>query len=200
MRILGIVGSMRTHKHTHTLVHTVISAVSGQKPTTSTEIIHTATKTIHPCRVTCSQYCRQHPFQCSRQDDVTGILEAMCRADALVIGAPLYFRAPPAHFHTFVERLVAMFFYNETAGKKAESPLKNKPCAIIGVAQYSNPHQVLEYLHDFCLLLGMRPVPLARFPYLGIAGQGDIRQDHTFRPFERCRDAASALQEALAAK
>ena len=66
----------------------------------------------------------------------------------------------------------------------------------MGVAEYSNPHQVLEYLHDFCTVLQMQPVRLARFPYLGVAGQGELEKaapGSVFKPFERCRDLGAAL-------
>ena len=56
---------------------------------------------------------------------------------------------------------------------------------------------ILEYLHDFCTVLKMRPVVLERFPYLGVAGQGDINGDEAFHPFERCKDLADALVEAV---
>jgi multimeric flavodoxin WrbA len=122
----------------------------------------------------------------------------MIEAEALIIGAPLYFRAPPARFQALIERLISMFFFHETQGSgDDESPLKGKPCGLIGVAEYSNPHQILEYLHDFCTVLKMSPVMLERFPYLGVAGQGDVRQDTIFDPFERSKDLAGAIIKEL---
>jgi hypothetical protein len=38
-------------------------------------------------------------------------------------------------------------------------------------------------------------VVLERFPYLGVAGQGNIDDDEIFHPFERCQDLAGALVE-----
>lgn len=43
----------------------------------------------------------------------------------------------------------------------------------------------------------MRPVTLDRFPYLGVAGQGDVSGDDVFRPFERAKDLAAALVAAV---
>jgi len=165
------------------------------------EIVHTADKTFRPCRVVCSEYCSTHPYRCSINDDVTDILDRMTKADVLVIGAPQYFRAPPAGFHAMIERLQAMFFFQETRGRAdAPSPVTGKPCGLVAVAEYSNPHAILEYLHDFCTLLKMHPVLLDTFPYLGAAGQGDIANDEIFRPFERSKDLARALMKRVQAQ
>jgi multimeric flavodoxin WrbA len=198
MHVLGIVGSMRKNRHTNTLVNRVISDMKHIDPDVVADVVYVAEKTIHPCRVVCSAYCSNNAYQCSISDDAIEIFHAMMKADAVVIGAPLYFRAPPAKFQALVERLISVFFFRETQGHgDEESPLGGKPCGLIGVAEYSNPHQILEYLHDFCTVLKMRPVVLERFPYLGVAGQGEIDQDEVFHPFERCKDLAGALVEAV---
>lgn len=198
MHILGIVGSMRKNRHTHTLVSQVIREMQVLSPGVESDLIYIADQTIHPCRVVCSSYCATHPYQCATPDDATAILERMIRANALVIGAPLYFRAPPAQFQAWAERLVSLFFFYESQGQNAVlSPLKGKPCGLVGVAEYANPHQILEYLHDFCAVLKMRPVLLDTFPYLGIAGQGDVEHDAIFHPLERAKDLAATLMEEL---
>jgi multimeric flavodoxin WrbA len=194
MQILGIVGSMRKNRHTNTLVNQVISDMKLIDSDVVANVIYTADKTIHPCRVVCSNYCSNNPYPCSISVDVVEILQMMIKTDALIIGAPLYFRAPPAKFQAFIERLISIFFFFETQGKEIEeSPLKGKPCGLIGVAEYSNPHQILEYLFDFCTVLKMKPVVLGKFPYMGVAGQGDVNEDAVFNPFERSKDLADAL-------
>jgi multimeric flavodoxin WrbA len=194
MQILGIVGSMRRNRHTNTLVNQVISHMKLIDSDVVADVIYTADKTIHPCRVVCSKYCSKNPYQCSISDDVVEILQRMIKADALIIGAPLYFRAPPAKFQAFIERLISIFFFFETQGDEVEeSPLKGKPCGLIGVAEYSNPHQILEYLYDFCTVIKMRPVVLENFPYLGVAGQGDVNEDVIYDPFKSPKDLADAL-------
>lgn len=197
MKVLGIVGSMRKNKNTHRLVKRVIEEMKLIDPEAEEEFVYIADKAIAPCRVVCSEYCKKNPYRCSISDDATVILDQMVRADALVIGVPLYFRAPPAKFQAFAERLISIFFFRETQVGEEESPLSGKPCGLIGVAEYSNPHLMLEYLHDFCTLLKMNPVLLKRFPYLGVGGQGDVERDVTFNPFERSKDLAKALMEAV---
>jgi hypothetical protein len=43
----------------------------------------------------------------------------------------------------------------------------------------------------------MRPIELTSFPYLGVGGHGTLETDEVFRPFERCRELAAALIEAV---
>jgi multimeric flavodoxin WrbA len=201
MRVLGIVGSMRTGRHTAGLVRCVVEAMERAAPGLGIEIVQAAERTFAPCRVTCSTYCSTHPYQCATTDDVQPLLAKMIDADAVVLGAPQYFRAPPAHFHSFIERVQSMFFFHETAGTcRTPSPLAGIPCGLVAVAEYSNPRAVLEYLHDFSTLVGMRPVLLDAFPYLGVGAHGDPENDDVFRPFERARELAVALVRAVEAR
>ena len=194
MQVLGIVGSMRKNRNTNALVNRVVCDMKDIDPDVEAELVYVADLAIDPCRVVCSKYCSSNPYQCSLSDDLAKVLDRMVEADALLIGAPLYFRAPPAKFQALAEQLISIFFFHEThGGESGDSPLQGKPCGLIGVAEYSNPHQVLEWLHDFCTVLKMRPVLLDRFPYLGVVGQGEVDRDEVFKPFERSRDLAAAI-------
>lgn len=198
MHVLTLLGSMRKTGHTHTLVTRLVDELRALDPDLKADFIYIADQDIHPCRVVCSSYCSTHPYQCAVPDDATAILAKMIQADALIIGAPLYFRAPPAQFQAWAERLVSLFFFHESQGQSViPSPLKGKPCGLVGVAEYSNPHQILEYLHDFCTVLKLRPILLDTFPYLGVAGQGDVEHDAIFHPFERAKDLAARLLETV---
>lgn len=101
---------MRKNRNTHILVTRVIHEMQTLAPELESDLVYIADQTIHPCRVVCSTYCATHPYQCATPDDATAILDRMIQADALVIGAPLYFRAPPAQFQAWAERLVSLFF------------------------------------------------------------------------------------------
>lgn len=195
MNVLGIVGSMRRDGNTETLVRKVISEMTAIDASVTPQLVHTMDLKCHPCRVVCHPaHCSVHRFDCSIADDVMDVLAHMKEADALVIGAPHYFRGPPAGFHTMVERMQSMAFFHEAAGHSRKgSPLADKPCGLIAVAEYSNPQVILEYLHDVCLLLNMRPIGLPSFPYLGVGGHGELEKDRVFRPFERARELAAEL-------
>jgi len=126
------------------------------------------------------------------------VLSRMMEADAVLLGAPQYFRGPPAGFHAMIERMQSMAFFHEAAGHPYEaSPLADKPCGLVAVAEYTNPHAILEYLHDFALLLKMRPIELPTFPYLGVGGHGELEQDTIFRPLGQARELAARLVAAV---
>jgi multimeric flavodoxin WrbA len=194
MNVLGIVGSMRKDRHTHALVGRLFSDIRAIDPGMESEVIQIADLRIEPCRVLCSEFCGSRDFQCTINDDVPSIVQRMIAADALLIGTPLYFRAPPARFHALVERLISMAFCRQTAADPAAaSPLRGKPCVLIGMTEYSNPAQVLEYLTDACNLLQMDPVRLDQFPYWGIGAQGDAAREEPFHPAACSREMAGKL-------
>jgi len=186
---------MRKKQNTETLVQRVISEMALVDATVTSDVIYTPDLDCQLCRVVCHEAnCSAHPFRCSIADDVMNVLDRMQEADAIVIGAPHYFRGPPAGFYAMIERMQSMAFFYEAAGHSHEgSPLANKPCGLIAVAEYSNPHVVLEYLHDFCLLLKMRPIELPSFPYLGVGGHGELPKDEIFHPFARSKELAERL-------
>jgi len=194
MNIVGIVGSMRKNRLTDTLVRRVVAGIEERCGPAVSQIVYTGDLDIRACRVACCSYCTKHPYRCSIADDLSGVLQRMNEADAIIVGTPLYFRAPPAGFQAFAERLISMFFFQESRGsERPVSPLHGKPCGLIGVAQYSNPQMILEYLHDFCTVLSMHPVPLERFPYLGVGAHGDFEEDTIFHPLQRADQLAEAI-------
>lgn len=195
MNIVSISGSIGGHDGTDTL----ISAVAERLRETVPEAVHTpiAVRDLQllPCEMVCSDYCAASAFTCRLDDDVNGVISALEGADLVIIGTPLYFRVPPAKFHMLAERLISVFYNRERSGgvENAHSPLYNKPCVLIGVAEYTSPNQVLEYLQEFCHVLKMRPVMLPRFPYLGVGAQGPLTEDRIFQPLERAADMGDAV-------
>lgn len=194
MKVLGLVGSMRKNMYTDKLVRNVIENI-GKQLEVDSEILYTADMKFKPCQVRCHDYCTYKPYSCSVKDDTQTVFEGMKKADILILGAPHYFRGPPAGFHTLIERIQSMAFYQETEGFGEPSPLKGKPVGLVAVAEYSNPHVILEYLHDFVTLLKMRPVQLDHFPYLGVGGHGNIEKDEIFKPYELSKELAEKLVE-----
>jgi len=197
---LGIVGSRRKNGRTNELVRHVLDEMTRIDEDITSDVLYTADRTFHPCRVLCASHCIANPYRCCIPDDLPDVLAHMGTIDALVVGAPLYFRAPPAGFHALIERLISMAFYQETQGHgDAASPVAGMPCGLVAVAEYSNPHGMLEYLHDFSTLLCMRPVILDRFPYLGVGAHGNPEEDRVFHPYDRAKELASALAQRLSA-
>jgi multimeric flavodoxin WrbA len=182
MRVVSINGSMRKNRVTDQLLHLVIKELGLLDDQLQVNSIQISEMNIHPCRVVCSNFCSTHPYQCIQQDDLVSVLDQIVESDLLLIGSPLYFRGPPAKFQAFLERLISIFFFYESQGDTSAvpHPLAGKPVGLVATAEYSNPHQILEYLHDFCTILRMKPVILDKFPYLGAAAQGDLEKDTIF--------------------
>lgn len=200
MRVAVIEGSMRKKMNTARLAARVLDAMQAAVPTLDIDILRTAEMSVEPCRVVCSAFCTSNPYQCALADDAMTTLERMRHADAILLATPLYFRAPPARFHTLMERLISVHFFHESQGRASETrPLSGKPCGLIGVTEYSNPQGILEYLSDVSRLLGLAAVSLDRFPYLGVGGQGDLDNDGVFRPLAACETLAANLVTALRA-
>lgn len=198
MIVLGVVGSMRKGRNTDRLVRLAIAEAVRLSPGATGDILYAADFSCDPCRVTCSAVCTAPPYRCAIDDGASQLLARMAAADAVILGAPQYFRAPPAGFHCLMERLTSLCFFQELRGASVEPALAGKPCGLVAVSEYSNPQSVLEYLHDACLLLGMCPVRLGAFPYMGVGGHGDLDSDSTFRPLERALDLGRELARILA--
>lgn len=198
-KVLGVIGSMRKGQNTERLVQAVVSEMRALDEAVDCSFVYTSDLVCNPCRVICHQAnCSAHALQCSITDDVMSVLEQMKAADALIIGAPQYFRGPPAGFQAMIERMISMAYFYESAGHSAEgSPFVGKPSGLVAVAEYSTPQTILEYLHDACLLLKMRPIALTTFPYLGVGGHGKLESDNVFAPFERARQLAARMVQAL---
>lgn len=199
MKILSINGSMGGSEETGVLIEAVVAGIRETVPEAVHQAISVRDLRILPCEMTCSDYCAASDFACRLEDDLKGVLDAMEEADLVMIGTPLYFRVPPAQFHTLAERLISVFYNRERSGgiENAHSPLYNKPCVLIGVAEYTSPNQVLEYLQEFCHVLKMRPVMLPRFPYLGVGAQGPLAADRVFQPLDRAKDMGEAVVSLL---
>jgi len=194
MKVLGIIGSPRKDGQTSRLIHRVVQELRAMDSSVEAEFVYTADLVVSPCRVLCSEFCSSHPYRCSIDDDVPPVFRRMAEADVVLLGAPCYFRGPPAAFHTMAERMVSMCFFPQTRGELIPaSPLAGTLCGLVAVAEYSNPQGVLEYLNDLCHLLGMSPASIPGFPYLGVGGHGDIAEDDVFHPFERARELADVL-------
>jgi multimeric flavodoxin WrbA len=199
MKIVSINGAMGTQDETGLLIDAVVAQVRLQMPELEHQALSVRELQIVPCEMTCASFCAQSEFTCRLEDDVNGILSAMEQADVVIIGAPLYFRVPSAKFHMLAERLISIFYNRERSGgmENVHSPLYNNTCVLIGVAEYTSPNQVLEYLQEFCHVLKMRPVMLSRFPYLGIGAQGPLEADRMFQPLERAVDMGDAVWNAI---
>lgn len=95
--MLLINGSPKPHGNIQRMLEKV-----AQNSGMSYEMVHLARLKINPCLgcVKCANTNR-----CIQNDDMTLLYDKVVAADALVLGAPVYFGHPNAFTHTFLERL-----------------------------------------------------------------------------------------------
>ncbi|MEO0097429.1 MAG: flavodoxin family protein [candidate division WOR-3 bacterium] len=195
MKILGIVGSMRKKGNTNLLVETVMKSARIINPNIISEIIHISELNIEPCRA-CYNLCSKKPYKCVIKDDLSNIFDKMKKADAIVIGSPLYFKIP-SRLTAFMERLACLSYFYEMRGFKESSPLNDKPCGLIAVCGGDDPRPVLEHLFNFALCLKMKPVTMKSYPYFGVGGKGDVKKDKDLNPIKNAKILAELLVKAI---
>lgn len=114
------------------------------------------------------------------------MFEAMKSADAVVVGSPLYFRIP-SRLTALIERLACLSYFYKMRGPNEPHPLTDKPCGFIAVSGGDSPMPVLERLLNFVLALRMRSIMLKAYPYLGVGGTGNVKEDEDLKPIENAK-------------
>ena len=107
-KAIAINGSPRRNWSTARLLE---SALSGAKDAgADTEIVHLYSLNFKGC-ISCF-YCKRKDKEhgiCAMKDDLTPVLERVKKADALILGSPIYFMNLTSGMMAFIERL---FFSN----------------------------------------------------------------------------------------
>lgn len=106
MTVIGINGSPRKQWNTATLVKKALegAAVRGA----ATELIHLYDLDFKGCTscFACKARGGKSYGRCAMGDGLTPVLEKIARADALVIGSPVYFGSVTGETRSFMERLL----------------------------------------------------------------------------------------------
>jgi multimeric flavodoxin WrbA len=104
MKVLGFNGSPRKSWNTAILLQQALDGAASQGATT--ELLHLYDLKFQGCR-SCF-FCKRPENQdgiCAAQDDLTPVLEEVRRADALVLGSPIYYGTVTGVMKSFLERL-----------------------------------------------------------------------------------------------
>ena len=176
---------MRKTGNTNLLVETVLESAKKTNPQVETKILQLSELRIESCR-SCYGLCSKEPYKCVIEDDMENVFEAMKSADSIVIGSPLYFRIP-SRLTALMERLACLSYYHKIKGFDEPHPLTDKPCGLIAVTGGDSPMPVLERLLNFVLALRMKPILLKAYPYLGVGGTGNVKEDEDLKPIENAR-------------
>jgi Multimeric flavodoxin WrbA len=104
MKVIGFVGSPRKKGNTQLLVEKVLtgSAAVGAE----TKIYNLNDLNIKSCQA--CNFCKTHDH-CIQKDDMTQLYEELIKADAVVIGSPIYMGYVSAQTKLFLDRLYAFF-------------------------------------------------------------------------------------------
>ncbi len=118
MKAIGIVGSPRKNGNTDTLVQAVLDG--AKEAGYQTEKYYLNEMSYMGCQG-CG-YCKAHE-NCQLKDDVSKLLEALQKADAIVFGSPIYFFQFTGQFRLMEDRMYSLVDSNFNSrvkpGKKA---------------------------------------------------------------------------------
>ena len=115
--ILAINGSPKPHGNLHRMLEK-IAGDTGEEY----ELVHLSRLRINPC-VGCVKCADTN--RCIQKDDMAPLYDKIVNADALVVGAAVYFGHPNAFTHTFLERLFPL--------RHVRMVTKEKPVATVVV-------------------------------------------------------------------
>lgn len=117
MKVVAINGSPRPRGNTFQLIEMVFNAIKEEDNTVETEIIQLAGKTINTC-LSCYKCVKNRDNNCIQKDDLNKIYAKMVEADAIILGAPVYFGDVTGKMRCFIERAGFVAMVNKRAFKR----------------------------------------------------------------------------------
>ncbi|SMD15015.1 flavodoxin family protein [Sporomusa malonica] len=129
MNVLGINGSPRKNWNTATLLNKALEGAASQGATT--ELIHLYDLNFKGCIscFACKLKGGASYGKCAYQDDLTPVLEKIEKADAIILGSPIYFGNVTGEMRSLIERLAFQYLvYDKNYSSLVE---KKKPVGLI---------------------------------------------------------------------
>jgi len=157
MKIVGVSGSQRKGKNSHTLLNEVMKGVKDVDLSAETEIIELTDLKIGPCLVACPDACTKNAFLCVAKDDFHRILDRIKAADGILIASPRYFLIS-SKLQAFIERLYRVNYYAKFIAPSFASPFLDKSFGLLATSG-SGGYSVLplfDHLIEFFSWLQMR--------------------------------------------
>jgi len=168
MKVLGINCSPRKGGNTEILIREVFSAL--EKEGIKTEFFHLGGKKVSGC-VACMKCKKKEDGKCHQKNDVINdCIEKMVKADAIIIGSPVYYADITADAKALIE--VAGY-----ALRAAGNPLKHKlGAAVIAVRRGGAIHAFDSINHFF--LINEMIIPGSSYWNIGIGREkGEVLKD-----------------------
>ena len=168
MKVLAINGSPRKGGNTEILLKEVLAEIeeSGIK----TELVHIGGKKVKGC-VACMKCKKEKDAQCHKKNDLLNeIMQKMIKADAIIIGSPVYFSDITAETKALID--VAGY-----ALRSAGNPLRRKIGAAVVAVRRAGGMPSFDSINHFFLINEMI-VPGSTYWNIGIGREkGDVLED-----------------------
>jgi len=168
MRVLGINCSPRRGGNTEILLNEVFKAI--EKEGIKTELIHLGGKKVSGC-IACMKCKKKKDGFCHQKNDVINeCIKKMIKADAIIIGSPVYFADITADAKALIE--VAGY-----ALRAAGNPLRRKPAAAVIAVRRAGAIHSFHSINNFFLINEMIVVG-SSYWNVGIGREkGDVLKD-----------------------
>ena len=191
MYILGLNGSPNQNGGTAFLINRILESCANNGGLTITELINVpqavaSAKT--PFCTVCGNPCKKVCYSGTLLEEV---FEKMAKADALVIGSPVYFGLPSAQLKVF---------FDKTRVLRSEKRLIGKPCGFvsIGASRFGGQETTIKAMQTMALVQGMTVVGSGHADYdaghHGVCAVRDVFDDFTL---SRCDSMAMRINEEL---
>lgn len=110
MKLVGINGSPRKKWNTATMVGMALEGAKSEGA--KTELINLYDLNYKGCKscFACKTKGSKSYGRCNLKDDLTYVLETIEKADAVILGSPIYFGVVTGEMRSFMERLIFPYF------------------------------------------------------------------------------------------
>lgn len=168
MKVLAVNGSPRKKGNTEILLRTVLDEIESAG--ISTEIIQLGGKKVNGC-VACMKCKKEKDARCHKKNDLLNeIIEKMVKADAIIIGSPVYF----SDITSETKALIDVAGYSLRA---AGNPLRRKIGAAVIAVRRAGGMPSFDSINHFFLINEMI-VPGSTYWNIGIGREkGDVKED-----------------------
>ena len=168
MKVLGINCSPRKGGNTEILINEVFKALQNEG--IKTEFFQLGGKTVTGC-IACMKCRKKKDGRCHQKNDVINeCIEKMIKADAIIIGSPVYF----ADLSAEAKALIDVAGY---ALRGAGNPLKRKPGAAVIAVRRAGAIHAFDSINHFFLINEMI-IPGSSYWNIAIGREkGDVLKD-----------------------
>lgn len=168
MKVLAINGSPRKKGNTELLLREVLSVIEAEGITT--ELIQIGGKKVNGC-VACMKCKKEKDAKCHKKNDLLNeVIAKMVKADAIIIGSPVYFSDITAETKALID--VAGYSLGS-----AGNPLRRKIGASVIAVRRAGAIHAFDSINHFFLINEMI-IPGSSYWNIGIGREkGDVLKD-----------------------